>query len=189
MCQQYYHKLNKSGITPNQHYILHCQKFRIAQTLLSIESVRKEITLLQSLGLLNSSLIITQQGEQIVTSLEELFRKTKPKDGVDNLGADYLTKIKEYRELFPANKKSSTSEIVNKFSKLLNKQPDITWNDVIEATKLYLSEQQDDKYRMKAGNFIMVQRGGNDIYTLSEFIERIRDGEKEQEKTSFIKYG
>lgn len=139
--------------------------------------------------MLNDTINITQEGEQILTILEELFRKTKPKEGVENLGTDYLTKIKEYRDLFPPNKKSSTSEIISKFSQLLNKQPDITWNDVIEATKLYLSEQQDDKYRMKAGNFIKVQRGGNDIYTLSEFIERIKEGEKEQSKTSFIKYG
>lgn len=139
------------------------------------------------MGYLTNDLELTDLAVTTLDTVEGVFRKTKIKGSEDILGPDYLKHIEIYRSKFPSGKKATPEEVKNKFIKLLEIDPSVTWNEIHAATDLYFSEPPDDvKYIMKAGNFIMVKRGDSNTYTLLELIERVREGQTASDNTSDI---
>jgi hypothetical protein len=163
-------------LTPNQHYLLYCCKNNIKTTL--IHNSLQDVTLLKASGLLLENNNITEKAEKILDSLSGIFRKTQSKLAIDIMGSDFMMYMSEYRNYFPNTKRASPAEIKTKFSKLFLENPGLKWENLIKATKLYFSEDRDEKYIYKASNFIMVQRGGINTYPILEYYERIIDGEE-----------
>lgn len=166
----------KKGLTPNQLYLLYCKKNNTRHDLLV--NIAADLKLLVSSGFLNSEYELTDKGEEALSDFDGVFKKTKITGGTDLLGSNYLNEIKIYRDKFPTGKKSTPAEVLEKFIKLFLKQPGLSWNIIHQATDLYFSEDRDEKYIMKAANFVMVDRGGSTVYTLSEYCERIDSGEQ-----------
>jgi hypothetical protein len=137
---------------------------------------------------LTNDLKLTEKSEIMLDSVATLFKKTQGKNVIDLMGADYLTKITQYRSLFPKNKKSTPAEVKVKFAKLFYENPQITWDILLKGTQLYFSEERDEKYIYKASNFIMVQRNGINTYPILEYYERIEEGEDIQEKADVNMY-
>lgn len=78
--------------------------------------------------------------------------------------------IEEYRSLFPVGKKSTEGEVKHKLS-ILFSEVDTTEEQVLNATKHYLSTVTNLTYCEKAGNFISKQAEGTMRSTLREFLE------------------
>ena len=174
-----FQKLKQHSLTPNQYYLLYCKKNNERIELLKGEDITKELTQLTLLEYLNSDNSLTQKGDEVVLSCEEVYRKNSVKNSVSNLGTDYLKEIKSYRKKFPIGKRATETEVLQKMSELFQTDNTITWDEIYKAVDLYFSEPRDDMFVMKAGNFIKVNRGaGSTSYTLSEYIERIREGEE-----------
>lgn len=96
--------------------------------------------------------------------------------------------VERYRRLFPAGKKSSTPEVTTKLANLFTNHPHLTGEDVIKATRLYLSELQDFTYCEKAGNFISKRLGSKEVRsTLLEYIERVNDTDVSSSSSSLGK--
>jgi hypothetical protein len=182
----YYNFLLKNQLSPNQHYILHCFKNNIRTVL--INNIDLDMSMLKAAGFLTNDLKLTEKSEIMLDSVATLFKKTQGKNVIDLMGADYLTKITQYRSLFPKNKKSTPAEVKVKFAKLFYENPQITWDILLKGTQLYFSEERDEKYIYKASNFIMVQRNGINTYPILEYYERIEEGEDIQEKADVNMY-
>lgn len=144
-------------------------------------NVNGEVTLLIKSGYLTEDKVLTSKGTKAVDGVETVFRKTKPAVTPELLGEDYVNQIEKYRKKFPVGKKGTLEEVQEKFAKVFYKHPDITWEIIHKATDLYLSEPRETHFVMKAGNFIMVERGGSITYTLMEYIERINEGDTTEE--------
>jgi hypothetical protein len=149
----------------------------MSPNLISVEEMIKTATDLRTMGLLDSMNRVTSLGQMVLNDLESLFKKVKPKTTTELLGANYLEEIKIYRNKFPVGKKATPQEVLDKFILIFNMNPEITWEKIHQATDLYFEQDIDEMYRMKAGNFIKVDRGGSNIYTLNEYYERIEGGE------------
>ena len=182
----YFNLLKKRGLTPNQHYLLFCCKHNIQANLLDVTIIRTDASLLKAAGFLKDDYSLTEKGEETLLSFEPIFKKVKLKFDEDVMGDDYLTNLAKYRDYFPNSKKSSTTEIKTKISAFFIQNPSITWDTIFKAVELYFSEDREEKYIMKASNFIMVQRGGVNVYTLLEYCERINNGEEANEKNNDV---
>lgn len=145
-----------------------------------VPNMNGELNLLKATGHVqqDTQWSLTEKGEKTLINLESLFRKVKPATPEEILGPEYLKQIQTYREQFPNGKRATKDEVLNKFVKLFNKFPDLKWELIQKATRLYHSEPRDFTYTMKAGNFIMVQRGGDTSYNLMEYYERVSEGEE-----------
>ena len=78
--------------------------------------------------------------------------------------------IDEYRSMFPVGKKSTPAEVKDKMG-ILFSELDITEEQVINATKHYLSTVSNPTFCEKAGNFISKLVDGTRRSTLREFLE------------------
>jgi hypothetical protein len=186
MSLNYFNQLKKKGLTPNQYYILYCCKHNIQANLLDVNIIKSDAALLKAFGILNDDYSLTEKGEETLLSFDLIFKKTKIKFDEDVMGDDYMTNITKYRGYFPNSKKASTTEIKAKISTFFVQNPSITWDVIFKAVELYFSESREEKYIMKASNFIMVQRGGVNVYTLLEYCERISNGEEASEKNNDV---
>lgn len=186
MSLNYFNQLKKKGLTPNQHYLLYCCKHNIQANILDVNLIRTDVSLLKAAGFLKEDYYPTEKGEEVLLSFDPIFKKTKLKFDEDVMGDDYLSNIAKYRNYFPNSKKSSTAEIKIKISTFFVQNPSITWDVIFKAVELYFSESREEKYIMKASNFIMVQRGGVNVYTLLEYCERISNGEEADEKNNDV---
>lgn len=129
---------------------------------------------------------VTEKGEQVLSSLDALFRKTKPAVSTTLLGDDYLNQVTIYRNKFPKLRKATIAEVSEKFAKLFYMNPGLDWPTIQSATDLYLSEMTEERFTMKASNFIMVQKGGVNNYTILEYIERVQDGDDASDNESDV---
>lgn len=136
-----------------------------------------DIKILLNLKYIDGNNQITELGNTLLDNLGVLFKKTKVANSLDLLGNNFLDKINEYKNYFPKNKRSTTNEIKEKFVKLFIKNPNLKWDDLLNATKLYFSEDREEKYIYKASNFIMVERSGINTSPILEYHERILEGE------------
>lgn len=178
MSQHLFSLLMKKTLTPNQYYVLWSCKQKISPTILTKEEIMKTATELRSLGYLDGENKITSSGDTILVDLEGVFKKVKPKTTTEILGTDFTDQINKYRKKFPVGKKATPQEVLDKFLQLFQTNPDMSWEYIQLATDLYFSEQRDEQYIMKAGNFIKVDRSGSTVYTLSEYYERVLSGER-----------
>ena len=180
MSQHLFQLLLKKGLTPNQHYVLWCCSNKIRCSLPSMEG---EARILKVCGFLDDEHNPTPKGVEVLTETDALFRKTKPIAGPDLIGEGYMERIKEYRSKFPVGKKGDQEEVVNKIARLIYKNPTVTIDTILQATDLYLSEVSEQKYTMKAGNFI--EKDG--AHAIMEYIERITDGESTEDFVPMFK--
>ena len=182
MGQHLFNLLRKKGLTPNQYCVLWYTSRKIHCNQLPDPGAEQKR--LQQIGFLDENYALTETGQEVLKDLESVFRKTKPAAPSQILGAGYSDEIKKYREKFPAHKKGDQESVTTKLAKLFAEHPEITWDTVHEATDLYLSEQNEEKYIMKAGNFI--EKDG--VKTLLGYCERILEGENAEDNAIMLMF-
>lgn len=110
-------------------------------------------------GYLDLSGKLTETGKKLLKKFEDLFDSTRAITTTEVLGAEYKTNIETFRQMFPTKVgsrggiRSSESQLIPKFEWFFKKHPEITWEEVIGGTKLYI-ETVDSKYIRNAAYFI-----------------------------------
>lgn len=137
---------------------------RIVSILLSREIVELK---LPEKGALFSNITLTDEGKILIdqTVITEEF-------------------VAEYRNLFPPGKKGDLNGVTTKLQGLFT-EVDVSEEDVMNATQLYLSEITDEKYCMQADYFIEKTTDGTLRQAIRQFLERIQ----EDDNSSEVKYG
>lgn len=86
--------------------------------------------------------------------------------------------VNEYRDLFKnanSTRAGSKQVVIKRMKKLFSLYPHIRKDDIIEATKLYLSEIRDYTYITTAERFLFKDKDGSPIL---DYIERYRENDK-----------
>jgi len=175
-------------LTPNQLLLLYCLKNKV--------STQQINNWLELKGLQDNNLVegeegsfsITTQGKMILRKYDNYFVKAKKKTNIQLMGKDFLDKINEYRNIFPAGKLPSGKPArVNVRSLETNfrwffEEYSHDWDTIIKATKMYVNqyEENDFNYMMTSQYFIAKQdKHKVKTSTLADYCDMIIDGVSE----------
>jgi len=140
------------------------------------------------------SIKITEKGVDIINKYESYFKETKQKQNVSLMGKEYNELVETYRELFPAKKLPSGKLArvnIKTLTKNFNwffKEYDITWDEIITATKRYVNEYaQKDYMYMQTSQYFICKANQNKVKQsqLMDYIDMIRDGIEEDKDEWF----
>lgn len=155
-----FNKLIKNNLTPNQFYILWCNKNNLSPLFnlsLSVEYMR-----LINDGWLTEDKVLTGKAFVLIQELESYFKNSKKKTSSDILGDNFMKRIDEYLEIFPKFKlpsgkyaRSDKKNLENNFRWFFETHS-YEWDTVINATKMYVDEyeKQGFKYMRTSQYFI-----------------------------------
>lgn len=110
-------------------------------------------------GYLDLSGKVTDNGKKLLKKFNDLFDSTRAITTTEVLGEDYKANIETFRNMFPtkvgnrAGIRSSESQLIPKFEWFFKKHPEVTWEEVIGGTKLYI-DTVESRYIRNAAYFI-----------------------------------
>lgn len=130
-------------VRPDLLYFLDCCRSKIQpDKIVPVFDLRAEAV---EMGLMDESNNLTYRGLSILEEFETLLVKNKKKTAADVLGINFMDKIAEYREMFPARRfpsgelaRQSVQELKDKFVWFFKTFPEYNWKDVLDATDYYL---------------------------------------------------
>jgi hypothetical protein len=163
MSHQLWTVLIKYNVSPNQLYFLDCCRHKIQPTQLIDQEAEKQVALER--GHLDQDGKLTSGAAFILDEFETLLVKTKKKVASDILGTNFLERIKEYRNMFPAVKlpsgelaRQSVQELRDKFVWFFKTYPDYDWDLVLDATDYYLFTKQKDGFMYTVTSSYFIQK-------------------------------
>jgi len=147
--------------SPNEVYFLDCIKESIKPT----EIINQDTVYQTCLdkGLITEDRQLTPLGEVVVKEFNTHVAKTKKAVIKEVLGEDFLTNVKEYREMWPSKRlphgelgRQSTEELKNKFVWFFKTFPQYDWELVLDAAYYYtkICERRQYQYMMTSSYFI-----------------------------------
>lgn len=147
--EEIFNILLKRGMTPNQHYMLHCLKHSVKTTGINPYAEARE---LKFKGLVNDKYELSDAANEILEEIEEFFSIQKEKVLITVAGNDFKENIIKYLELFPKRKlpsgklaRSDKKNIESNF-KWFFKTFEYTWETVLTATAHYVDEYEKKNY-------------------------------------------
>ena len=179
-----FQKILKANLTPNQALIL----FGIKQGISLKEATNKEKYELVLKGYLDKKddqYTMTQQAKLICIKLDNYFVKAKKKTDIQLMGKDHVDKINNYREIFPAKKLPSGRPARNNVKALgeafrwFFETYDYTWENVVDATKMYVNEYRDAEYLyMQTSQYFICKQDKHRVKhsTLADYCDMILEG-------------
>jgi hypothetical protein len=133
----------------------------------------------------DTSYKISIEGAKIIRNLNSYFERQKKKTAAELMGKDYANYVKQYREIFPAQKLPSGVPARNNVKILTENfrwfftEFEYSWDEVIEATKHYVNEfrLKDYKY-MQNSQFFISKQDKHKVKTskLADYCDLIKDG-------------
>ena len=178
-------------MTPNQCLIL----FGMKQGVSSTASNKLDKNILVSNGYLtieDNKYKLTALAKSIISRLDNYFIIAKKKTDIQLMGKDFATKINTFREIFP-NQRLPSGKPARVNVKMLSESfrwffetYDYTWEDVINATKMYVNEYRDAEYMyMQTSQYFICKQDKHRVKhsTLADYCDMIRDGIDTEEKT------
>jgi len=177
-------------LTPNQAAILVAMKLKIA--LSKVPQIDKDTLLqLNYLTLKDGKYELTAIAQTFIIHLDNYFIKAKKKTDIQLMGKNFFEKINIYREIFP-NIKLPSGKPARVNIKMLSESfrwffetYDYTWDQVIEATKLYVNEFRDAEYMyMQTSQYFICKQDKHKVKSsaLADYCDMIRDGIDTQSK-------
>ena len=161
MSHQLWNPCRIHNVTPNQLYFLDCCRSRISPgTLINVQA---ETSICVAKGLIKEDGTLTEKAIIILDEMEMYLVKQKKKVATEVLGDDFLEKVKEYREIFPAQRlphgqvaRQSVQELKDKFVWFFKTYPEYTWDQVLDATDYYIftKEREHFAYTATSSHFI-----------------------------------
>ena len=128
---------------------------------------------------------VTNKGKKLILQLDNYFVKAKKKTNIQLMGKDFLEKINQYREIFPAKKLPSGKPARNNV-KTLNESfrwffetYDYDWDTVINATKMYVNEYRANDYMyMQTSQYFIAKQDKHKVKhsALADYCDMIIDG-------------
>ena len=179
-----FQKIQAEKLTPNQALILFANKEKIS--LPSVSKLDKDI--LVANGMLikeGNNYIMSAQANKFCIRLNNYFTKAKKKTDIQLMGKNFVDKINNYREIFPAKKLPSGKLARNNVKALgeafrwFFETYDYTWEDVIKATKMYVNEYRDAQYMyMQTSQYFICKQDKHRVKhsTLADYCDMILEG-------------
>ena len=185
-----FQQILKEKITPNQFLMLYGIKKSLS---LPLPNNKHEIEELKELKFIDADGSLTVKAKKIITKFENYFAKAKKRTSIQLMGKNFTVRLNEYREIFPAGKIPSGKPARVNIKTLENsfrwffENYDFSWDEVIDATKMYVNEYRDKQYMyMKTSQYFIAKEGKNKVKSsdLADYCDMIRDG-VEPEDTHF----
>ena len=111
--------------------------------------------------------------------------KAKKKTSIQLMGKSFVDNINVYREIFP-NKKLPSGKPARVNVKMLSESfrwffetYDSTWNQIFEATRMYVNEYRDQEYMyMQTSQYFICKQDKHKVKssTLADYCDMIKDG-------------
>lgn len=140
----------------------------------------------------NSKYKLTVKAKGIISKLDNYFIKAKKKTDIQLMGKDFATKINTFREIFP-NQRLPSGKPARVNVKMLSESfrwffetYDYEWEQVIEATRMYVNEFRDAEYMyMQTSQYFICKQDKHKVKssTLADYCDMIRDGIDTELKT------
>lgn len=153
----------RHNVSPNLLYYLDCCRHKIKPS--AIINTDAERLAAHHRGLITEDGSLTPQATVLLNDFETFLVKSKKKVTSDVLGADFLERIGEYRELFPAGflphgeiARQSVEELKLKFIWFFKTYPDFDWPLVLEAANYYRFLKEKDGFKFMATSSYFIQK-------------------------------
>jgi hypothetical protein len=175
-------------MTPNQFLILYGIKKSLS---LRLPDTEDAVMHLAAQGFIKfndkktTKISLTIKGKKVISKFENYFIKAKKRTSIQLMGKSFNLKLNEYREIFPAGKLPSGKPARVNIKSLENsfrwffENYDFSWNEVMNATKMYVNEYRDKEYMyMKTSQYFIAKEGKNKVKSsdLADYCDMIRDG-------------
>ena len=183
-----FQKILKDKLTPNQLLLLYGIKNSISFPS-NPTAKQYDVGQLIKLGLLEfkegANYYITSKGKSIVTKYNNLYKVAKKRTTKQLLGENYTEFLKLYREAFPKGKLPSGKPARVNMRTLENcfrwffETYDYTWDEVAQATLMYVSEYEDKEYMyMKTSQYFVCKQDKHKVKhsELADYCDMVRDG-------------
>jgi len=181
----------KNKLTPDQAAILFGMKLKIGISKIP-QSDKDALISSNYITLKDGKYELTSHAQSFIVHLDNYFIKAKKKTNIQLMGKYFNDKINIYREIFP-NKKLPSGKPARVNVKMLAESfrwffetYDYTWDQVIEATKMYVNEFRDAEYMyMQTSQYFICKQDKHKVKssTLADYCDMIRDGIDTEEKT------
>tara|TARA_R100000995_G_C3484584_1_gene126391 strand:+ start:9035 stop:9559 length:525 start_codon:yes stop_codon:yes gene_type:complete len=151
---------------------------------LPLDNVNKQVEQLVKIGMLEDGKLTTK-GKRVIVKFENYFIKAKKRTNIQLMGKNFVKRLNEYREVFPAGKIPSGKPARVNIKTLENsfrwffENYDFSWDEVIDATKMYVNEYRDKEYMyMKTSQYFIAKEDKNKVKSsdLADYCDMIRDG-------------
>jgi hypothetical protein len=128
---------------------------------------------------------LTPQAKLFVVKLDNYFIKAKKKTDIELMGKNFVDKINNYREIFPAKKLPSGKPARNNVKALgesfrwFFETYDHSWEDLIKATRMYVNEYRDADYLyMQTSQYFICKQDKNRVKhsTLADYCDMVLEG-------------
>lgn len=177
-----FQKIQKYNITPNQCMLL----FAFNEGITPSTYDKGDHQILINEGYLNSeNNSITPEGAKVIVTLDNYFTVNKKKTNKQLLGKDGQFNITEYRLIFPAGKLPSgvparnNVKILTENFRWFFSEYTYTWEEIINATKMYVNEFRDKEYMyMQNSQYFISKQDKHKVKTskLADYCDMIKDG-------------
>ena len=185
-----FQKIQAEKLTPNQALILFANKEKIS--LPSVSKLDKDI--LVANGMLikeGNNYIMSAKANKFCIRLNNYFTKAKKKTDIQLMGKNFVDKINNYREIFPAKKLPSGKLARNNVKALgeafrwFFETYDYTWEDVVKASRMYVNEYRDADYLyMQTSQYFICKQDKHRVKhsTLADYCDMIVEGVDTEDK-------
>ena len=181
----------KNNLTPNQAMILFGMKLKIGMP--NILKGDKDALVKEGYVTIESDTYkLTPKAKTFIAHLDNYFIKAKKKTNNQLMGKDFVDRINTYRETFP-NQKLPSGKPARVNVKMLSESfrwffetYDYEWEQVIEATRMYVNEFRDAEYMyMQTSQYFICKQDKHKVKssTLADYCDMIRDGIDTELKT------
>lgn len=185
---EFYDKLNKNGITPNQFYLLYCINKKQSPELIN---VHQEMRVLERDGWVKHNTIL-EKGISLIKTVEQFFTVQKKKSDIQILGDEWNKRISQYQSLFPKIKLPngkvgrSDNKVVEDNFKWFFANYTYTWEEILDATVRYVNDYEKRNYKFMRTSqfFIRKQIVGRDF--TSDLAEWCNNKDMEAEDNPFL---
>ena len=151
---------------------------------------KSEVQELKKLDFIEENGELTIKAKKVITRFENYFVRAKKRTNIQLMGKEFLKRINEYRDIFPAGKLPSgkpgrvnVKTLENSFRWFFENY-DFSWDEVIDATKMYVNAYRDNDYMyMKTSQYFISKQDKSKVRTsdLADYCDMIRDGVQTEE--------
>ena len=183
----------KDKITPNQLLLLYAIDDAISfpqiNPHLEIKGLKKEgyVDMNEDLS---TGCELSEKGRALKLKYDNYFVKSKKKTNSLLMGKEYIKKVEEYRELWPAKKLPSgkparvnVKTLTNNF-KWFFQNYTYSWDEIMAATKRYLNEYEDQDYMyMQTSQYFISKADKSKVKQsqLADYCDMIKEGVEEDD--------
>lgn len=179
-----FQKMLKNNLTPNQVITLFGMREGVSLPITTNDD-KKALVDNNYIELTDGVYKLTRHGKLIIINLDNYFIKAKKKTDIQLMGKNFLDKINQYREIFPAKKLPSGKLARNNVKALADafrwffETYDHKWEDVVKATKMYVNEYRDSDYMyMQTSQYFICKQDKHRVKhsTLADYCDMILEG-------------